>query len=98
MGNLEVLRFRAQEFPGGRRAGKRGRPLRAIRKSPATSRQLNKLGNALRASGPGLGLITAIRPPENLKRHEVNLTDRGYRLLISEITRDLRWRGKKKEA
>jgi hypothetical protein len=69
---------------------------RAIRKSPARSRQLNELGNALRASGPGLGLIMAIRSPENLKRHEVNLTDRGGRL-ISEITRDLRWRDKKKE-
>jgi len=45
----------------------------------------------------GLGPITAIRPPENLKRHEVHLTDQGRRL-IAEIAHDLRGRDKKKEA
>ncbi len=39
----------------------------------------------------------AIRPPENLKRHEVHLTDQGRRL-IAEIAHDLRGRDKKKEA
>jgi hypothetical protein len=61
------------------------------------SRQLNEFGTTLRASGPGLGLITAIRSPGNLKRHEVYFTDQGRRL-ISEITRDLCGRDKKKEA
>jgi DNA-binding MarR family transcriptional regulator len=52
------------------------------------SRHLLELGSHERIKGPGLGLVIAKQSPEDLKRYEVYLTDKG-RHLVQEIARKL---------